>query len=295
MSTNNAVWVPADLDLPDKVLFGLTARQVALLAPVALGLLALWRGLVETAPIPVLAAITAPVAAVSFALATVSKDGASLDRLVWHAARTPRRPTAAGRAPEGARQVLARLTGRARRSGPAGTVAVHGPVRAVRGDGLIDLGAAGWAVGVDVGFVNFGLRSATERAVLTGSFARLLHSLDAHVQVCVSTRPVDLATYLAGLEDRRTALPAGPLASAAAAHQAWLADLVAAKTLLRREITVIARCPDPDGAAWSAGQIEAFAAQIGVSARRLDRAELTARIRYGIDPYGTPTTTGRTS
>ncbi|WP_155830121.1 PrgI family mobile element protein [Glycomyces tenuis] len=295
MNTSNAAWVPADLDLPDKVLFGLTARQVALLAPVALVLLALWRGLVETAPIPVLAAVTAPVAAVAFALATVRKDGASLDRLIWCATATPRRPIAAGQAPEEVRRTLARLTGRAKRSGSAGTAAVHGPVRAIRDNGLVDLGSAGWAAGVDVGFVNFGLRSGTERAALTGAFARLLHSLDAHLQVCVSTRPVDLSRYLAGLEARRTALPAGPLAKAAAAHQAWLAGLVGAKSLLRREITVIARCPDADGAAWAAGQVEAFAAQIGVVAHRLDRAELTARVRYGIDPHGTPATTGRTT
>jgi hypothetical protein len=294
-ANSNEVWVPADLDIADKILFGLTFRQVVLLAPIGLGLLGAWRSLTATVPLPLLAAATVPIAAIAFALATVRKDGAGLDQLIWNALKTPKRPVASGNAPASARGPMQLLTGKRHQKAAAPTVPAKGPVRAVSAEGLLDLGPAGWAGAADVGFVNFGLRSGAERASLIAAFARLLHGTDAHLQVCVSTRPVDLSAYLARLAAKRTELQNEPLARAAADHQRWLTRLVASKTLLRREITAVVRCPGRDGAVWAIGQVEAFAAQIGVASHRLDRAELTGRVRYGIDPFGTPESTGRTS
>ena len=42
--------IPADIDTPDKILYGLTARQAAILAVTALGCYALWRSLGPLVP-----------------------------------------------------------------------------------------------------------------------------------------------------------------------------------------------------------------------------------------------------
>ena len=92
---------------------------------------------------------------------------------------------------------------------------------------------------------------------------------------------------LAKLDTRAAALSAGPLRAAAEAHRAWLARLTAGHQLLGREVTVVVSGPDAEAATRAAGQVEAFCAQIGADARRLDRAALAERIRFGLDPFGT--------
>lgn len=282
--TARSVLVPADIDLADRVLWGLTVRQVALLAPVALGLLAAWRALLGTVPILVLLIATAPIAALALALALVKVDAVGLDRLAWAAVSGPRGRVGPGTPSPEARSVLTAIAGR---SGRGELRPVTGPVRRIRADGVVDLGSAGAAIGIDVGFVNFTLRSSAEQAALVGAFARLLNSVDAHIQVQVTSRPVDLSGHLQNLTDRTAGLGDPRLAAAAAAHTAWLGRLTSGRRLLRREITVVARAPRAEAAEYAARQVEAAAQAMGVTATRLDTAELTARCRYAIDPYGT--------
>ena len=45
--------VPADVDAPDKILYGLTFRQLAILAVAAVCFYAGWRGLHRLVPVPV--------------------------------------------------------------------------------------------------------------------------------------------------------------------------------------------------------------------------------------------------
>lgn len=280
----HGVYVPADLDLPDKVLFNLTARQVAVLAPALLALWGLWQALAGQVHPAVLLLVSAPLAAAAFVLALAHRDGATLDRLVWAALRAPRKPLAAGVPEPSAAQAASALTGRRGRGSRVRPVPA--PVDGVDAEGVIDLGGK-CAVAVATGCVNFDLRSGTEQAALCEAFARLLHTLEGHLQVCVTQRPVDLTGYLAGLDTHAAALAEGPLRSAAQAHRAWLASLTAGHQLLGREVTVVVAGPDADAAIRAAGQVEAFCAQIGADAHRLDRAALAERVRFGLDPFGT--------
>ncbi|MCC3762568.1 PrgI family protein [Glycomyces sp. TRM65418] len=279
-----SVYVPADLDLPDKILFNLTARQVAVLAPAALGLWGLWQSLAGLVHPVLLLLASAPIAAAALALALARRDGTTLDRLVWAAIRSPRTPLAAGAPAPGAVQAALALTGMERL---ARVRPVPSPVDGIDPAGVIDLGAAGCAVAVAAGCVNFDLRAEGERAALCDAFARLLHSLEGHLQVSVMQRPVDLTGYLTGLDARASALGDGALQAAAQAHRAWLAGLVAGRGVLAREVTVVVTGLDAESASRAAAQVEAFLAQIGADARRLDRSELSERIRFGLDPYGT--------
>jgi hypothetical protein len=283
----SGVYVPADLDLPDKVLFNLTARQVAVLAPAAALLWGVWQALAGHVHPVILLLASAPVAAAALALALARKDGTTLDRLVWAAMRAPRAPLAAGAPDAGAVQAGAALTGRKGRLSRVRPV--PSPVTDVAEGGVIDLGAAGCAVALDVGCVNFDLRSEAEQASLCAAFGRLLHTLEGHLQICVTHRPVDLTGYLTGLDERAGSLSDPSLRSAAQAHRAWLASLVGGHELLEREVTVVASGPDAEAASRAASQVEACCAQIGADARRLDRSDLSERIRYGLDPFGTAT------
>src|SRR5438093_13277878 len=91
--------VPADIDAPDRVLYGLTARQVAILAATGALLWAAYRLLTPLVG-PALVGIAAvPVAAVAAGLALGRRDGISMDRWVAAAlatARAPRLLVAAG-------------------------------------------------------------------------------------------------------------------------------------------------------------------------------------------------------
>ena len=89
--------IPADIELPDKILAGLTARQVAIIIIITAAAVITWAGFEASrrlVPLPVLAALAAPVAVAAAALVIGQRDGLSLDRLLiaaWRQARSPRR------------------------------------------------------------------------------------------------------------------------------------------------------------------------------------------------------------
>ncbi|MEU5874735.1 PrgI family protein [Glycomyces sp. NPDC047369] len=281
---DRGVYVPADLDLADKVLFGLTARQVAVVTPAALGLWWLWQSFAGQVHPVWLLLVSAPVAAASLALALARKDGATLDRLVWAALRSPRAPLAAGAPAPDVVRAAARVAGRRRltRVRP-----LPSPVAGIDERGVLDLGPAGSAVALACQTVNFDLCAPGEQAALCEAFGQLLHTVEGHLQVCLTHRPVDLTGYLTGLDARAEALGDGALRAAAEAHRGWLAHLTAGPGLLAREVTVVVTESDTEAAARAAGQVESFCAQIGAEATRLDRSQLSERVRFALDPFGT--------
>ncbi|MGH7426723.1 MAG: PrgI family mobile element protein, partial [Candidatus Methylomirabilales bacterium] len=67
-------WVPADLDRPDRIAFGLTARQLALLGPYAVvtgGALLL---LLDRLPLPASLVVAAALAGIGWGIATATLD-----------------------------------------------------------------------------------------------------------------------------------------------------------------------------------------------------------------------------
>jgi hypothetical protein len=276
-----SVPVPADLDAPDAVLWGANGRQIALLAPACLTVLMVWYRLAGEVDPRVLLLITAPPLAIVAALALGRVDGLDLDRLLFAAVRRPRRPLSAGR-------VDTHVARFAASKGAAAPKAVRGPVHGLAEDGVLDLGPAGKAIAVDVGTVNFSLRSADEQEQLVAVFAGLLGAVEGHLQILICTRPMDLTGYLD--ESARTAESLGGqlLAAAAIAHVEWLTSLTRGQRLLERQVTVVVRCADAGSCERAAEAVDAFAESIGVLARRLDGAGVAERVRAGIDPYGTP-------
>src|SRR3989440_6909427 len=90
--------IPADVEAPDKIIYGLTARQVAILATAGILAYWLWKTLwAMRAPLPAAVGAVIPILGVAAGLALGKRDGLSLDR--WFLAaimhrRTPRRQVA---------------------------------------------------------------------------------------------------------------------------------------------------------------------------------------------------------
>ncbi|MFG2084632.1 PrgI family protein [Spirillospora sp. NPDC048824] len=231
-----SVKIPADVDQPDKILYGLTARQLAILGGTAAVVLWVLLTFQAVVPFPVLVAVVIPVAAGGIVLAVARRDGMSLDRYLVTALthlRTPRtRVTTQG--PVQAPPSWCRMRGRL----PA---PLRLPVRAVRQDGAMELAGGGVAGIVRAGTVAFGLRTPGEQASLVAGFGRWLNSLDTPVQILVQARPVDLT----GLADHITAqaqapaLPDPALEQAAGEHAAFLYEIGSAHGLLVRHVLIV--------------------------------------------------------
>ena len=106
------VRLPADVELEDKLAFGLTARQLLLLAATALLAYGLYTVAASLLPLAVAAAVCAPLAVVGAVLALGRKDGLPADRLARLALRHLPAPRRRLLAPEG---IPASLPGEPRR------------------------------------------------------------------------------------------------------------------------------------------------------------------------------------
>ena len=195
--------VPADVELPDKLVAGLTGRQVVI---TAVAVLVIWAGYMATRtvlPLPVFAVLAAPVAVIATALAIGQRDGLTLDRLLaaaWRQARSPRRMVTA---PEGVPAVPGWVApGLARQAGPP-PAPVTPPWQLVTPDGVIGLGGDGAAAVCAVSTVNFALRSPAEQDALTAAYGRWLHSLTGPVQILIRTGHADLASAISRLRAGR--------------------------------------------------------------------------------------------
>ncbi|GAA4132315.1 PrgI family protein [Actinomadura keratinilytica] len=228
--------IPADVEQPDKILYGLTARQVAILA--VTGLLASWgyMAMADRLPFTVVATVLLPVIGGGAVLALARHDGMGLDRFVLAALVHLRSRKARVEAPEGVQAPPAWCRMRGRLPAP-----LRLPVRAVREDGVMELADGGTAAVVRAGTVAFGLRTAAEQAALVAAFGRWLNSLEAPVQILVRARPVDLSALVAQLIEAAPRLPDPALEQAARDHAAYLADLDASRELLTREVLIVLR------------------------------------------------------
>jgi hypothetical protein len=277
---SSPVRIPADVDMHDRVLGPLTARQLAILAVTGLVLYAAWTATRAFLPIPVFFVVAIPIGAAAAVLALGQRDGVSLDRLLIAAIRQRLRPRHQVAAPEGVRPVPEWLTvrtaaaatgrpggtnkaarGRVKTNPPLSTTAppsaLRLPAEAVTdtgpGLGVVDLGTDGLAVVAVASTVNFALRTPAEQEALVAGFGRYLHSLTAGVQVLVRTQRLDLSGQIAELRARAGGLPHPALEAAALEHADYLVQLGEQTDLLRRQVLLILREPIAGAAAPTGG------------------------------------------
>ena len=295
--------IPADVDQPDKVLAGLTARQVAIAAAAAVLIWAGWLAARRVMALPAFAALAAPAGVAAAALVTGQRDGLPLDRLLlaaWQQARAPRRLVAA---PEG----IPAPPGWAAPPGPPPPPpAVLAPLwRHISPDGVISLGSAGAAAVAAVSTVNFALRSPEEQDALAAAYGRWLNSLTGPAQILVRAGRADLSAAIAALRDAAPALPHPALEHAALEHASFLEGLADGRDVLTRQALLILREPGhgagrPGGAAGGralqrAGGAARLLAGAGLQVQVLDGGRVTALLVTCADPAAPPRPAGRTA
>ncbi|MFI7676453.1 PrgI family protein [Actinophytocola sp. NPDC049390] len=254
------VRIPADVDMHDRVLGPLTARQLAILAAAGGALYLVWLATRTFLPIPVFLAFAVPVGAASAMVALGKRDGVAMDKLLLAAIRQRLSPRHRVAAPEGVRPAPAWLTanadqdterkrgsnsrrGRAPQPEQVSPSALRLPAEAVTETGVVDLGTDGLAVVAVASTVNFALRTPNEQEALVASFGRYLHSLTAPVQVLVRTERLDLSGQIAELRERAGGLPHPALEAAALEHADYLVQLAQQSDLLRRQVLLVLREP----------------------------------------------------
>jgi hypothetical protein len=279
--------IPADVEAPDRILWGLTARQVAILAAAAAVGYLIWQGIGTRVPLPAVAIILIPVAALAVALALGRRDGLPLDAWLWAAIRYGRSPRRAVPAPEGLGAAPAWAPATASADGPRPQV-LRLPAHAISDDGVITLGDGGAAVLVAATTVNVGLRTGAEQAAMVASYGRWLNSLTGPVQVVVSAQRVDLTSHAYRVADAAQALPNPALADAALDYSEFLLDVAERRDPLWRTVTIACHATGPHAAVEARRRAEHTAtalSALGSQTRVLDGPTATAVLTAAVDPY----------
>ncbi|MEV0003471.1 PrgI family protein [Micromonospora sp. NPDC050980] len=284
-AVSERVRMPADVDAPDKVLYGLTFRQLAILAVAALAFYGAWRGLHTLVPAPVIVGAAVILGGLVFGVAVGRRDGLSLDVWLLAAVRHSRAPRAMSTTDTGSATPDWVHVPQSRVMVPAPLTL---PADAIDDGGEIRLGGARAAM-VAATSVNLALRTADEQAALVDTFGRWLNSLSTPTQIVVSAQPVDLHSAARTLSQTVDALGHPALAEAAADHARFLDDLATRRDPLRRQVLIVTRN--------SAGERGEHAARrraddtvrtlsgLGVTTRALDGTAVTAAIAAAADPY----------
>jgi hypothetical protein len=277
--------IPADIDQPDRVLAGLTARQLIILAAAVMLLIGGWHLSRPWLPTIAFLAVAGPVGLLALAVALGRHpDGTGLDThllaaaIYWlrprqatgrHRPRHREHRASLGHAPHfedpvtdaGVPDWLARrAVGRpGERNAEPDRVSPPGqgrratrlrlPVRRVapaEGEvGVLDVGHHGLAVLAALTPVPFTWASAAQQQLVLDSFTRLLCAIDLPLQILIRAVTIDLHAALDDLRDASTTLPHPALAAAAADHHDYLADLHTHHGLVTRQVLLVLRDPRP--------------------------------------------------
>ncbi|WP_349876320.1 PrgI family protein [Micromonospora sp. HUAS YX12] len=279
--------IPADVDTPDKIVYGLTARQLAILAVAGVIGYGIFRAVGTLLPQPVLIAILTPLAGAAIVLALGRRDGLSMDAWLLSAVRhtrSPKRmaPAAAGRPTAAPAWAPATET-------PAPAVPVlRLPATAISDTGVIDAGSHAVAL-VACTTVNIWLRTGDEQAALIGSYGRWLNSLSGPVQIVISAQRVDLSSHAQRIAEGAETIASPALAGAARDYAAFLDDLAVRRDPLWRTVTVAVTAAGDKGrdtevlrrAEHAASALSALGAQTAV----LDGGRAAAVLTCATDPY----------
>lgn len=278
--------IPADIDLPDRIAYGFTTGQLAVMAVASVLGLGVYRVLGPLVPAPVLLAILIPFAGLAIVLALCRRDGLPMDAWLLAALRHAGAPKHVVPAP-GPAPAWAPTPDRA--SPP--TRLLRLPVNAITGSGTIDTGDRTVAV-VACSTINIALRSGTEQAALLGGYGQWLNSLTGPAQIVVSSRRVELAGRAARVLRTADALPNPALADAARDYAAFLGDLADRCDPLWRTVTV--SVTSDVGIVGPAGRTQALRradhtaaalAVLGAQTAVLDGERVTAVLACATDPY----------
>jgi type IV secretory pathway TrbD component len=269
--------VPADIDTVDQIAWGLSFRQLAILAGTAA---ALWAGYSRFGRwLPVAAWVPIGILALGVA-ATVAlgrRDGQPLDVWLRHglALHTNRsRITTPGDHSPGS--PLAQVAGR-----PVTPAPLRSQVTRIAGDGTVTVDGVTRHL-IACGTTSVALRTGEEQSALLAGFGRWLNALPGPAQMVVSAARHDLTPHAQAVLEAAPRLPHPALQDAAADHATFLLDLDTDREPLRRQVlTVLPTSSQPQAAARAL-------TGLGVTVHHLDGPEITAALATAVDPYTPP-------
>jgi hypothetical protein len=281
--------LPADVEMEDRLAWGLTARQLVILAVTALVCYGVFAAAGSALPIPVAAALAAPLALVGVVLALGRLDGLSGDRLALaaalHLTQSPRRVAA----PDGLPPTLA--------NAPAqpGVSLLRVPVNAILSSGVIELADGTSALLLTASSTSWALRSEEEQAALAEAYGKWLNSLVEPTAITVRSEPVDLTERADAIEHAAPGLPHPALRLCAHTYAQFLSELASTgEGLRRRQILLVlsSRSGERDTAKADLERRASEAAGLlhaaGVELRPLDGHQATAVLLSALEPPGPP-------
>lgn len=267
--------IPSDVDREDRIMAGLSARQLAIVvAPLAV----LWLVyLLLRAVVPVFAFIPVAVVvgAIGFTLAVGERDGLSLDRLAFASLRYHR----------SAKRLLP--------ESPIHENALDLPVQDIDENGILDLGDHGAAIVCRASSVSFTLLAEVEQEGASAAFGRLCNALGDEIQITIRSTRVDLSETLKDLEHKATGLPHLRLEKAATGHASFLAAISTRSDLWMRQSFVVFRskCSAIDAPPILHRRVEEAVSLLrssGVQLVPLCDQEVEMLLRTSTDPNQTP-------
>ena len=268
--------VPADIDAPDQIAWGLSFRQLAILSAPTGALYLVYSRIGPVLPVLVWVGAAIVVIAGAIVVALGRRDGLSLDVWVRHALmlRTTPALSTPGGAPQG--QAILKTTAK-----PPVPALLRSDVTSIGADGTLRVEGTARRV-IACGTTSVGLRTGTEQAGLLEAFGRWANALTAPAQVLISAARHDLTPHARRVLEQATGLPHQALRAAAEDYAGFLLDLDRSREPLRRQVLTIAQA----GAAAQAG-VRALAA-LGISTAVLDGPEVAAALAAAADPYDPP-------
>jgi hypothetical protein len=280
--------LPADVEMEDRLAFGLTARQLVILGTAALVSYGVYAVAGSVLPLPVAVALAAPSALAGVALALGRLAGLSGDRIALAAARhlTQSRRRVAGE------KVAGRLTDAPEQPGVS---LLRVPVRAILASGVVELVDGTSALLLAAAGTNWALRSEEEQEALAEAYAKWLNSLIEPTTITVRSEPVDLDGYASASEEASEALPHPALRRCAHTYAQFLAELASeGDGLRRRQIVVVLATRERKRETAKrelerrAGETTGLLAAAGVELEALDGQRAGRLLLGALEPPGVP-------
>ena len=277
--------LPADVELADRLAFGLTGKQLALLAAAAVAAYGSFLLLAAVLPTPLAAAAPLLVVVGGGVLALLRHDGLSGDQLALALARFALTPKRQLLAPEG---LPARLPGAPRQPRLA---PLDIPIRRVLASGLVELADGSHCRLLAARGTSFELRSPEEQA----SLRRRLRALPERARRPGPDRRAQRAgkPQLAGRPARPRRRRQTPgLRAAALDHGRFLRSLAETRPLRRRRILLVLRSRERrrEPAEVALARLAADASELllgaGVALHPLDGDQAARLLAASLDPPG---------
>ncbi|MET8311591.1 PrgI family protein [Micromonospora sp. NPDC005173] len=267
--------VPANVNEPDRIAFGLTFRQLGIVGGAGLGGFGVYRTFGHLLPQVAWIVAGAFVFAVAVVVALGRRDGLPLDVWLRYGFALGRRPRTL--APGGARvSAVAVVAGK-----PSLPAPLRSPVTAVSPTGVLTSEGSGKVL-IACGTTNIHLRTGSEQGALLEGFGRFLNSLTGPAQIVVAAQRHDLTVYAQATVDHAPRLAHPALQAAAADYAEFLLDLDSQRDPLRRQVLAVV---SGEHAADTA--VRALSA-LGVEAAVLDGPAVASALAGAVDPFSPP-------